>query len=137
MLKRLVVVLTLPLGLYADFSYQSTSRITGGTLIQMMRFVPGGGAMKEPQVSTVAMKGDRLVHRNKHTAEIIDLEKRTITSGNFEQRTHSEMTFEQMKQMREQLSAQKPDQKTDPKVNVDLDADIKNTGQSKTVNGFE
>src|ERR1700719_3477085 len=82
----------------ADFQYQSTSRVTGGALIQMMRFVPGGGALKEPQISTVAVKGNRMVRKSKRDAEIIDLDKRTITTINFEKRTYTEVTFEQMKQ---------------------------------------
>jgi hypothetical protein len=128
----------------ADFQYQSTSRVTGGALVQMMRFVPGGGALKEPQVSTVAVKGNRMVRKSKRQAEIIDLDKRTITTINFEKHTYTEMTFEQMKQMLEQMSTsvsqqqqqqqQQPDGK---KVDLNLDADIKNTGQTKTISGME
>jgi hypothetical protein len=125
----------------ADFQYQSTSRVTGGALIQMMRFVPGGGALKEPQVSTVAVQGNRMVRRNKRQAEIVDLDKRTITTINFEKRTYSEMTFEQMKQALEQMSAamsQQQQQRPDgQKVNVDIDADVKDTGQTRTFNGMD
>src|ERR1700719_4118324 len=103
MLKKVLFATVIPIGLvslaHADFQYQSTSRVTGGALIQMMRFVPGGGALKEPQVSTVAVSGNRLVRRSKRQGEIIDLDKRTITTINFEKRTYTEMTFEQMKQM--------------------------------------
>jgi hypothetical protein len=128
----------------ADFQYQSTSRVTGGALIQMMRFVPGGGALKEPQVSTVAVQGNRLVRRSKRQAEIIDLDKRTITTINFEKRTYTEMTFEQMKQMLEQASkavsqktADAQKQPDGQSVNLDVDGDIKDTGQTKTINGME
>jgi len=107
----------------------------------MMRFVPGGGALKEPQISTVAVKGNRMVRRSKRDGEIIDLDKRTITTINFEKRTYSEITFEQMKQAMEQASAsasqQQQQQPAGQKVNLDVDADIKNTGQTKTINGLE
>src|ERR1700722_16322316 len=143
MITKNLLWISLPLVLLshakADFQYQSTSRVTGGALIQMMRFVPGGGALKEPQVSTVAVSGNRLVRRRKRQGEIIALDKRTITTINFEKRTYTEMTFEQMKQMLEQMSAsvsqqqqQQPPQ-GDQKVNLDFDADVKNTGQTKTI----
>jgi hypothetical protein len=122
----------------ADFQYQSTSRMTGGSLLQMIRFVPGTGALKEPQVSTVAVQGNRMVRKDKRMAEVIDLDKRTITTVNFEKRTYSEITFEQMKQMLEQASnkmSQKEPQGSD-RVNMNLDADVRDTGQTKTVNGL-
>src|SRR5207248_9683619 len=95
---------------FADFQYQSTARVTGGSLIQIMRFVPGGGALKEPQVSTVALQGNRLVRRGKRQGEIIDLDKRLITTINFDKRTYSEVTFEQMKQALEQATAKAQEQ---------------------------
>jgi hypothetical protein len=122
----------------ADFQYQSTSKMTGGSLLQIMRFVPGTGAIKEPQVSTVAVAGNRMVRKSKHLSEIIDLDKRTITTVNFDKRTYSEMTFEQMKQMLDDASKQMAQKQPDgQKVDIGLDADIKDTGQSKTVNGME
>jgi hypothetical protein len=133
----------------ADLQYQSTSRVTGGSLIQIMRFVPGGGALKEPQVSTVVFQKNRMARRSKRQGEIIDLDKRTITTINFDKRTYSEVTFEQMKQALDQASAQAQEQSakaqqqagaqgaTGAKVNLDLDADIKDTGQTRTVNGFD
>ncbi len=142
MLIRAVLIAAIPFVLArADFQYQSNSRMTGGSLMQMMRFVPGGGAMKEPQVSTVAVKGDRMVRRSKRQAEIIDLGKRTITTVDFEKRTYSEMTFDQMKQMLEdassRMSQQKESGKADGSVNLNLDADVKNTGLAKMVNGVD
>lgn len=139
MLTRLLLFSTIPLVLAnADFQYQSTSRMTGGSLLQIMRFVPGAGAMKEPQVSTVAVQGNRMVRKSKRQAEIIDLDKRTITTVNFEKHTYSEMTFEQMKQMLDAASSQVAKQPADgDKVNVDVDADIKDTGQTRTINGMD
>ena len=138
MLKRvlLVSVLTIaPAG--ADFHYQSTSRMTGGSLLTMMRFVPGAGAMKDPQLSTVAVQGNRMVRKSKNLAEIVDLDKRTITTVNFDKHTYSEMTFEQMKQMLQDASDKMAQQQGKDKVNMDLDADIKDTGVTKTVNGVD
>jgi hypothetical protein len=143
MLKQVLICAAIPLSFaYADFQYQSTARVTGGSLIQLMRFVPGGGALKDPQVSTVAYQGNRMVRHSKRQGEIIDLDKRTITTINFEKRTYSEVTFEQMKQALEQAAAKAqapaaPDKNGKEQVNLNLDADIKDTGQTRTVNGFD
>src|SRR6185437_9678364 len=133
-LVRVFLCGAMPLALaHADFQYQSTSKLTGGSLLTMLRFVPGTGAIKEPQISTVAFKGDRMVRRGKREAEIIDLGKHTITTVNFDKKTYSEMTFEQMKQMLEDASNQmKQKQAESPQnVNVDFNVDVKDTGQSK------
>jgi hypothetical protein len=145
MLTRLFVCAAIPLCFaQADFQYQSTSRVTGGSLIQMMRFIPGGGALKEPQVSTVAIQGNRFGRRSKRDGEIIDLDKRTITSINFEKKTYSEVTFEQMKQALEQATAKAQAQaKPSPaaedakKVDLGVDADLKDTGKTRNVNGYD
>jgi hypothetical protein len=139
-LARVFLCGAMPLALaHADFQYQSTSKLTGGSLLTMLRFVPGTGAIKDPQLSTVAFKGDRMVRRGKREAEIIDLGKHTITTVNFDKKTYSEMTFEQMKQMLEDASNQmKQKQAESPQqVNLDFDVDVKDTGQSKTVNGMD
>lgn len=148
MLMRLLVAAAILPGFFGavqsargDFQYQSTSRMTGGALIQMLRFVPGTGALKEPQVSTVAVRNNRLVRKSKRQAEIIDLDRRTITTVDFEKRSYTEMTFEQMKQRLDQMSAgvsqKQPEQPKDQKVNLDLDADVKSTGQTRTINGMD
>jgi hypothetical protein len=141
MVKRILLCVAIPFGVFsnawADFQYQSTSRITGGAMVAMMRFVPGGSALKEPQVSTVAVKGNRMVRRSKRQTEIIDLDRRTITTIDFEKRAYSEMTFDQMKQALEQMSTSARGQQDGAaNVNLDVDADIKNTGQTKTINGM-
>jgi hypothetical protein len=148
MVAKLVVIAAIPLSFCslasADLQYQSTSRITGGSLIQFMRFVPGTGSLKEPQVSTVVLQGNRLVRRSKRQGEIIDLDKRTITTINFDKRTYSEVTFEQMKQALEQATAKAQEQAAakgkdgqGKDVNLNVDADVKDTGQTRTVNGYE
>ena len=45
-----------PSALKADFSYTQTTRVTGGSLLNMTRFMPGTGSIKEPQTHTIAVK---------------------------------------------------------------------------------
>src|SRR6476660_6685531 len=89
----------------ADFSYQETSKITGGMMAGMMKFAGAFSKQaREPIVTTVAVKGDRMMHGSQHNASVIDLGKETITSINFDKKQYSVMTFEQMKQMIEEAS---------------------------------
>src|SRR6185369_13759403 len=67
---------------FADFTYQETTKITGGALISAMKvagvFSKQARQMGEPMQSTVAVKGDRMVHRSKIHASVIDLASQTI-----------------------------------------------------------
>jgi hypothetical protein len=89
---------------------------------------------REPIQSTVAVKGDMMVHRTATHASVIDLAAGTITSIDFQKKQYSVMTFEEMKQMMEQMSQkmQKND-KAEMKFKVSANA----TGKSKQVSGFE
>ncbi|MCX6628635.1 MAG: hypothetical protein NTW28_13510 [Candidatus Solibacter sp.] len=124
--------------LLADFSYQQTSTITGGMMMSMMRIAGAFSKQaREPIQSSVAVKGDRMVHRSANTASVIDLASGTITNIDFQKKQYSVMTFEEMKQLMEQMSqkmqkAQKGD-KGEMKYKVSADA----TGKSKQVAGFE
>ena len=125
------VILTTP-ALFADFSYDHTSRMTGGFLARLPA-IAGGNKMREPQRSSVVLKGNRLANIYADHASIIDLDKETITEIRYKEKTYSVMTFAEMKEMMESLQARQKDAKT---PDVEFDIDIKNTGQTKVVGGF-
>ncbi len=118
--------------LFADFSYEQTSQMTGGFLARLPA-IAGGNKMREPQRSSVILKGNRLAHLYADHASIIDLDKETITEIRFKEKTYSVMTFAEMKQMMESVQSRKKDANT---PDVEFDIDVKNTGQSKVVSGF-
>ena len=121
--------------LLADFTYQETSTITGGMMMSMMKIAGAFNKQaREPIQSTVAVKGDMMVHRTATHASVIDLATGTITSIDFQKKQYSVMTFEEMKQMMEQMSQkmQKND-KAEMQFKVSADA----TGKTKQVAGFE
>src|SRR3954447_12185204 len=91
--------------LLADFTYQETSTITGGLMMSMMK-VAGvfSKQAREPIQSTVSVKGDKMVHRSANSATIIDLASGTITNIEFQKKQYSVMTFDEMKQMLEQVA---------------------------------
>lgn len=121
----------------ADFSYQETTRIIGGSMTRMMRFIPGGGKALEPRTSAVYVKGNRMATVGPETASIIDIDKETITEVNFEKKTYSVVTFQEMRdimaQMQQALS-QAGNQQQQPQMNMKVD--VKFTGLTKHISGL-
>jgi hypothetical protein len=131
---------------YADFSYEQTSRITGGAMVGAMKFA--GAFSKDarkamdPIKSTTLIKGNRMVHRTVDSASIIDLDKETITQINYGKKTYSVATFAQIKQAMDDMSQKMREQKAksekgNPGEQVDMHFDVKvnDTGQTKLING--
>ena len=124
--------------LLADFTYQETSTITGGVMMSMMRIAGAFSKQaREPIQATVAVKGDRMVHRTATHASVIDLSSGTITSIVFQKKQYSVMTFEEMKQMMEQMSqkAQKSQKSDQAEMKFKVSANA--TDKSKQVAGLE
>ncbi|HTQ54940.1 MAG TPA: hypothetical protein VMI94_10795 [Bryobacteraceae bacterium] len=126
------------LPLLADFSYQETTRITGGALVSAMKvagvFSKQARQAGEPIQSTVAIKGDRMVHRTPQHATVIDLASQTITSIDLQKQTYSVMTFDEMKQMMQEMS-EKMHQNKDGEVNFKVSAN--ETGKTKQIAGLQ
>jgi hypothetical protein len=124
--------------LFADFSYQQNSRITGGAAASAMKLAGAfSGRAREsmaPMTSTVIVKGHRMAHMSADSAQIIDVDKETITSIDYAKKTYSVMTFDQMKQMMQDM-AQRMGEKTDD-ANLNFKASVRETGQSKVVSGL-
>jgi hypothetical protein len=123
--------------LHADFQYQSTAHITGGVMLQMLRFVPGAGKVREPQTSTVAVQGNRMLHKSPQQTSIIDLDKRTITTISTEKKTYSVMPFDQMKQAMEDAAAKAQTAKQPGSPDLSIDANIQQTGQTRNIEGYD
>jgi hypothetical protein len=123
---------------FGDFSYEQTSRVTGGLMAGAMKFAGAFSKQaREPIVTTVAVKGDRMVHWSQHHASIIDLGKETITEVNFDKKQYSVTTFAQMKQMMEEMSQKMKSSSDAQKADVEFKVSAKNTGQKKYIAGFD
>jgi len=121
--------------LLADFTYQETSTITGGAVMSMMKVVGVFSKQaREPIVSTVSVKGNRMLHRSNTHATVIDLDSQTITSIDFQKKQYSVMTFEEMKQALEQMSQK---MKQNDKGDVKFKVSAKSTGKTKQAAGFD
>jgi hypothetical protein len=135
--------------LHADFTYTETTQMTGGSMLSLMKmasaFSKQARQAGEPIVSTVAIKGNRMVHINPTNTEIIDLDAETITNIDTLKRQYTVVTFEQMKQqieaaaakMKEQQEKSQPAPPQQPStVDVNFQIHVRNTGQSKDVSGL-
>jgi hypothetical protein len=134
------VALTALLGgatLLADFSYDQTTRITGGAMLNMMKFAGAFSAKaREPMTSTILVKGDRMTRLSRDHAEIIDLGRETITHIDFQKKTWSVMTFAQMKQQMEEMSQRmRKHGGNDDSTQMSFKASVKDTGRTKPING--
>jgi hypothetical protein len=122
----------------ADFSYDQTSKITGGMMAGMMKFAGAFSKQaREPMVNTVAVKGDRMVHWSAHHASVIDVDKETITDINFDKKQYSVMTFAQMKQMMDEMSQKIKSSPDAQKADVQFKVSVKDTGEKKQIAGFD
>ena len=152
-LTLLSCILAIPATLFADFSYQETTQITGGSMLSMIRMA---GALSsqarkagEPIVSSVYLSGNRLARVSPDNIEIIDLDQETITQIDTAKRTYTVMTFQQMKdqmaraqQEMEKQQAAHPAAAPAPnpdadKVKMSFDVHVRKTGTVRHVSGLE
>jgi len=110
----------------------------------------GGKAAREGVTSTVAVKGDRKSTSNGETGQIVDLNEEKVYDIDFKKQTYKVTTFAELrkrmedaqKKAEEQAAKEKPAPKTEakpsePQKEMQIDVDVKNTGQTKVINGFD
>jgi hypothetical protein len=90
-----------------------------------------------------------MLHGNKERASVIDLDSETITEINYQKKTYSVVTFAEMKQAMEQAmqrmrnapqQPQQPQQESQgqkPDVKTDFKLDVKETGQTREIAGLQ
>ena len=115
----------------ADFTYEQTSELIGGMTAAAMKLAGAfSKKAREPIKSTTIVRGNRLAAVHGDSAQIIDLDKETITEVDFGKRTYSVVTFAEMQKAMEGLS-----KKMKTEANVQFNASVKETGQTKLVGG--
>jgi hypothetical protein len=138
----------------ADASYQQTSQITGGSLVQTMQSVSFLSKqikdLTAPNNSLTMIHGNQKAVVNRDSSEIVDLDKETITHIDSAKKTYSVVTFAQMRQAMASMpdkiaqaqaqakAAQQQAQASQPKsdLKTSFEVDVKNTGATKNVNGL-
>lgn len=131
-LAALCGLFTFPL--LADFSYQQTSTVTGGSILKMMRMIPGGGKMREPQVSTHLLQGNRMATVSANSIMIIDLDRELMTNVDLEKKTYSTITFAEFRQAMDAFARKMGQQDAAPAI--DFRVDVQNTGETRSIQGL-
>ena len=79
----LVVSLVLPSGLFADFHYTETTKVTGGSMLSLVKiagtFSKQARQIGDPITHSVYVKGNRMADVQPDSSEIIDLDKEAVT----------------------------------------------------------
>ena len=140
----------------ADASYQETTQITGGQLVDTLKSVPFAPKQVkkifDPVNSLKMLHGNQMASVSKNTTEIVDLDQETITRIDSEKKTYTVVTFAQMRQAIEdapkklqQAQAQMKQQQAPPapaadggqapQIQVTYEVSVADTGVSKVVNG--
>ena len=112
----------------------------------------GGKAAREGVRTSVAVKGDRKASMSDSSGQIIDLKEEKIYDLDVKKKTYKVVTFAELQRRMEearkkaeedakkaqadQKTAQPPADSKDQKQ-LDVDFDLKETGQKKTINGFD
>lgn len=134
---------------FADYTYQETTQITGGSVMSMMKmagmFSSQAKKAGEPIVSTIYLKGNRMARVSPESVEIIDLDKETITNIDVQRKNYTVMTFQQMREQFEAARARaekepaKHGQASAPRsddVKMSFDVKVRKTGLQKQVSGL-
>lgn len=137
---RAIAVATIgSLPLLADFTYDQTSQITGGAMLQMMRmagaFSKKGRKLTEPIPATISIKGNRMIRKTADEATVIDLDQQTITTIHFADKTYSVETFAQLKQQMADMAEKMRSRKAEQQQDISFDVKVSDTGQTKTIDG--
>jgi hypothetical protein len=145
----LLLVLAASPAIRADVRSEEKSRIEFTGMLGRMVNLFGGKGAKEGIVSTVAVKGNRKATFNDSTGQIIDLGEEKVYELDMKKKTYKVATFAELRRRMEEAKAKAEQnaQKEQPREkaaepapkenNVEIDFDVKDTGQKKVVNGFD
>jgi hypothetical protein len=138
---------------FADASYESTTQITGGTLVNTVKSMGFLGKpmqkMLEPTSTLTMVHGNQKATVSKDYADIVDLDKEEMIHIDNVKKTYTVMTFAQMRQMLQQMPQQmqkiqaqakqaqtQQAQQSPTNLKTSYNVAVNNTGVSKEVNGL-
>lgn len=120
----------------ADFSYEQTSKMTGGAMMGMMKVAGAfSKSAREPMRSTILVKGDRMAMASGDRINVIDLNAETFTDIDLQKKTYATITFADMARAMAKM-AEKMGQQQKDAPNLQFRAEVKPTGATKTIAGL-
>lgn len=156
-MKRLVVccALALPLGVlsaapaFAEVKTKDKGLVKFEGMLGRVVGLFGGKAAKEGVVTTTAVKGNRKATMTDTSGRIVDLSEEKVYELDVRKKTYTVKTFDEIRrEMREaeeraarEASKEEgqPEEKksNEPKKEWEIDFDVKETGQKKTIAGYD
>ena len=154
---RSIAALTLGAVLLSTYSIRAdvkadekTKVELGGMLGGVMKMF-GGRAAREGVVATVIVKGDRKAMVHEDNEQIIDLGEEKIYDVDLKKKNYKVTTFAELRRQfeeaqrkaaedakrEEKAEKDKPAERDPNAKEIEVDFDVKNTGQKKTINGFD
>ena len=141
-----------PLALHADVRSDQKARVQFGGMLGRMFNMFGGKSAREGVTTTIAVKGDRKATTTDTTEQIIDLAEEKVYDIDLKKKSYTVTTFAELRRRMEEARKKaeedarkeagkekdKEPEKADPNAKqVEVDFDIKNTGEKKSINGFD
>jgi len=149
----LLVVVLVGLASYsvrADVRSDEKTHVEFAGMLGRMVNMFGGKAAREGTTSMVAVKGDRMARINDTTGQIVDLADEKVYDLDMKKKVYHVTTFAELRRRMEEAKkkaeedarkAEGNETKTEsappPENNIEVDFNVKNTGERKTINGYE
>ena len=141
-------VLLASYGVLADVRTEQKTQVQFAGMFGRMVNMFGGRAAREGITSTVIVKGNRKVTLGDNSSQIIDLDEEKIYDLDLRRKQYKVTTFDQLRKEMEEARKQaeedarreagrdEPAKSDEPQKEVEVDYDVQNTGETKTINGF-
>ena len=157
--RHLALAATLTLSLFtattlrADVKTQERTQVRfEGALGRIVNLFGGKGA-RDGIVSTVALKGNRMMSTTDATGEIVDLGEEKVYQLDLKKKTYSVVTFAELRRQMEEAMAkakkdaeaarkeeqpqQPPEEGKEPAKEYEVDFSIKETGKTRSIAGYD
>ena len=130
----------------ADVRTEEKTQIKFEGMLGRMVNLFGGRAARDGILRTVSVKGDRKATLDGETGQIVDLNEEKVYDLDIRNKTYTVTTFaeirHQIEEARRRAAEQAPRESGRPSTpsgepQVEVDFDLKETGQKRVINGFE
>jgi hypothetical protein len=143
--------LLFPDSIRADVRADEKSRVEFAGMLGRMFNMFGGKAAREGVASTVAVKGNRKATLNDSTGQIIDLDEEKVYDLDLKKKSFKVTTFAELRRQIDEARKKaeedarkeqpqetgKPAERDPNQKELEVDFDLRNTGQKKAINGFD